>query len=462
MYNSAVPVSVGRQMYKIILTLRYLVKRRITYFAVLAVTLCVFIVVVVMTVMTGLVSTFKVANHDFVGDCVVGTKSLVGFTYYEQFSDELEKTDFVAATSPVVDCYGLLSPKNRDVNRGVEIMGIDPVRHSNVTGFRKSLCFNKDHVAKAFVPSYDPNRTGCILGIDLLYDRNSQSQYPNATAPIPFGLSISCFPLTAKGALRDVGLGLAATQTFWYSDHSHSGLARVDGSLVYLPLKQAQILCGMDGPPKRVSAIHIRFKPGIKVDDGRDRVAAMWQRFKQDKKDDKYAYLLDTVNVQTWKENRRTFIAAMEKEQAMMTAMFSFVGITTVFTVFVVFYMIISHKSKDIGILKSIGVSEADIVGLFSLFAFVVGLLGSAFGLLGGVLFLANINRIEHLLFERFGFQLWDRTIYAIGEIPNQVEFHVLAIIAAAAIAACLIGAFVPSWQVARRRPVDILQVNQL
>ena len=57
-------------------------RRPITYFAVLAVALCVFIVVVVMTVMTGLVSDFKEKNHDFAGDCVVGSESLVGFAYY--------------------------------------------------------------------------------------------------------------------------------------------------------------------------------------------------------------------------------------------------------------------------------------------------------------------------------------------------------------------------------------------
>jgi lipoprotein-releasing system permease protein len=449
-------------MYKIILALRYLIRRRITYFAVLAVALCVFIVVVVMTVMTGLVGTFKHANHEFVGDCVVGTKSLVGFAYHEEFLDELARADFVAGTSPVVNSYGLVSPKTGDVNRGVQIMGVDPLRHSSATGFRDSLYFNRNDVAKAFLPSYDPNRAGCILGIDLLYDRNERSEYPTETGAFPWALSISCFPLTAKGALRDVGLGLAATQTFWYSDHFHSGLARVDGQLVYLPLEQAQILCGMDGPPKRISAIHVRLKPGIKAEDGRHKIAAIWQKFKQTKQDERYAHLLDTVNVQTWKENRRTFIAAMEKEQAMMATMFCFVGITTVFIIVVVFYMIVSHKSKDIGILKSVGVSNTDIVELFAGFAFIVGLLGSAFGLIGGTLFLANINRIEDLLFERIGWQLWDRTIYAIGDIPNQAEFHVLAIIAASAIVACLIGAFVPSWQVARRSPVDILQVNQL
>jgi len=52
--------------------------------------------------------------------------------------------------------------------------------------------------------------------------------------------------------------------------------------------------------------------------------------------------------------------------------------------------------------------------------------------------------------------------MYAIGDIPNQVDLSVLAIIAASAILACLIGAFGPSWQAARQKPVDNLQVTQL
>jgi lipoprotein-releasing system permease protein len=124
--------------------------------------------------------------------------------------------------------------------------------------------------------------------------------------------------------------------------------------------------------------------------------------------------------------------------------------------------MIISHKSKDIGILKSIGVSDFDVIELFSGFAFLVGVLGSAVGLSAGWVFLVKINRIEDWLFERFGFQLWDRTIYAIGEIPNRVEPKVLVAIFLSAIAACLAGALLPSWQAARQRPAETLQVNQL
>lgn len=449
-------------MYKVILATRYLLRRRITYFAVLAVALCVFIVVIVMTVMTGLVDDFKQKNHDFVGDCVVGSESLVGFAYYEDFVEKLERAEFVEAVSEVIKGYALLSPRGRDVNRGVEIMGIDPVRHSRATGFASTLYYRKDDVPRAFEPSYDPNLPGCVLGIDLASQRDANSHYSYQASPSRVGFAVTFFPLTARGALAGAGAGLVNTKTFYYSDLSQSGLARVDGSLVYLPFKEAQLLCGMAGPVKRVNAIHIKFKPAVGLKAGCDAVAALWNRFKEQKAGENQAYLLDTVTVQGWKSYRRMLIAAMEKEQTMMTVMFGFVGIVTVFIVLVVFYMLISHKSKDIGVLRSIGASTTDIIGLFCGFAFLVGLIGSLIGLSGGWLFLLKINRLEDWLFEHFGFQVWDRTMFAIGDIPSQVSPRVLAVIAFSAIAACLIGALVPSWQAIRLKPVETLQVNQL
>src|SRR4030042_1056995 len=160
-------------MYKLRLITRYLLKRRITHFAILAVALCVFIVVVVMTIMTGLVGDFKQKNHDFVGDCVVGTDSLVGFPYYEEFTAAWTDTDFVEAGSPVVKTYGLLSVRGDSQKRDVEVMGVDPVLHSRTTNFAQTLYYREDQPARAFEPRYDPNLLGCVLGIDLALLRDA-------------------------------------------------------------------------------------------------------------------------------------------------------------------------------------------------------------------------------------------------------------------------------------------------
>jgi lipoprotein-releasing system permease protein len=443
-------------MYKLKLIARYLIKRRITHFAVLAVALCVFIVVVVMTVMSGLVGGFKQKNHESVGDCVVGTKSLVGFPYYAQFMAILEQSDFVEAVSPVVKNYALLRPDAIDMNRGVEILGVDPVRHSQVTNFARTLRYSADNPANVFHPGYDPNALGCVLGIDLALWRDALGRYAYEVRPARRAFALTCFPLNARGAPARAGTSMVGTQRFYYSDCSQTGIARVDDRTVYSPLARAQALC-MDGELKRVTALHVKFRVSARLRQDCDRVRDLWNRFKEGKQDARDAYLLDTVTVESWKEYRRATIAPMEKEEALLSVMFGFVGMTTVFIVFVVFYMIVSHKARDIGVLKSVGASNTSIMTLFSGFAFAVGLVGACGGTLAGLLFLANINRIEHWLFQHFGWQLWDRTIYLIGDIPNRVEPGVLAIIVCCAIVACLIGALVPGYCAARLRPVETL-----
>ena len=76
--------------------------------------------------------------------------------------------------------------------------------------------------------------------------------------------------------------------------------------------------------------------------------------------------------------------------------------------------------------------------------------------------FLKRINRIEDWLFEHYRWQLFDRAIYAIGDIPNRAEPGILFIIFCSAIVVCLLGALLPSWKAAKQKPVETLQVNQV
>jgi len=219
-------------MYKLTLIIRYLLKRRITHFAILAVALCVFIVVVVMTIMTGLVEDFKQKNHRFVGDCVVGTDSLVGFPYYEEFMEVLKGTDFAQAVSPAIKSYGLLSVQGDRVRRGIEIIGIDPALHAKATNFAQTLRYRAKEPDKAFRPEYNPDVLGCVLGIDLVLARDATGGYNFDDQPLEIPITLTCFPLTARGAPAKVGAGLVETQHFFYSDHSHTGIAHVDGATV--------------------------------------------------------------------------------------------------------------------------------------------------------------------------------------------------------------------------------------
>lgn len=440
-------------------------RRPISWLAVVAVALCVFIVIIVMTVMNGLVREFKFKNHAYVGDCVIETTSLVGFGYYKEFIETLRQQPFVAAVSPVAKGIGMavIPQITGDQNLGIEIFGIDPSAHSAVTNFDTILHYtDKDRVASVFSPAYAPEVDGCVVGVDVMpYRRQADGSYYYWPEPAPVRIVVSAFPLNIKGGLQR-SIDLVSTKTYYYCDDIHSGLVRADGSAVFVPLEQAQILFGMDTPIERVSAIHIGFRPTVTVAQGTAKVRKLWDAHAAQYKDKPGGDLFDTVRVQTWQQNRRSMIAPMEKEQTMMMFLFLMLGVITVFIVFVVLYMIISHKSKDIGILKSIGLRVGDILLIFIAFAVFVGAVGSLIGSVAGGAFLYKINDLEDWLYAKYQWQLWDRSVYAIGDIPNQLEPELLAIVCASAVLACITGALVPGIRAARMKPVQSLQVNQL
>jgi len=454
-------------MYKTILAIRYLLKRRISYFSVIAVALCVFVVFVVITVLSGLTAEFKRSTYLSLGDCIISSKSLVGFGYYDDFVKILEQEKDIKAVSPVVRNYAFVtgtleSDKEPRLERTVEIMGIEPLTHSQVTEWGKWLSYHKEDVINAFKPNFAPNLAGCVPGIGLMSERDSEGDYqiPKELPKVKF--EVNCLPLTAKGALAKAGAGEINTKTFYCSDVAQSGLARADWNQIYLPFEDAQVLCGMDGQPKRANAIFVKFKAGVNLEAGCDRVRTLWIDFVKRKANFPLANLLEKVKVQSWEVYSRQIVAIAETQQTLMILCFGMIGIITVFIVFVVFYMIVSHKSKDIGVLKSVGTSNGDVLLLFLGFGLLVAICGSAIGSAGGWWFLVHINQIEDWLFRHFEFQLFDRRLYAIGDIPNAIDLKVLGCIILSAIAACLTGALIPSWRAAKLEPAETLQVNQL
>jgi len=414
--------------------------------------------------MNGLLCDFKQKNHDYASDCIIASDSLVGFGYYEDFMGILEEQPYIEAVSPMAKGVGLIHLKQYKWDSGIEIHGVDPLLHSQVTNFADTLHYQKQTPESAFRPQYAPQLDGCITGIELipLGRRKTDGTYSFHDKPMQMELVVSAFPLNIKGGLARL-LDLVSTKSFFYSDDSHSGLVKVDGVVVYIPLEQAQILCGMDSPIKRVSSLHIKFTDGASVQSSVVKVRGLWNEFVAQNVDKPGGTLFANVRVQSWQENRRSIIAPMEKEQIMMTMLFLMLGVITVFIVFVVLYMIISHKSKDIGILKSMGAPMSSILGIFLLFSVFIAMIGSLIGSVSGWIFLYKINDLEDWLYVHCnGWQLWNRTVYAIGDIPNQVEPTVLAVIVGSAVLACMIGALVPGLQAARKKPVQSLQVNQL
>jgi len=443
-------------MFKWLLIWRYFLRRQAAYCAVAAVALVVMLAVVVLSVLSGLVVDIKEKNHQWSGDVVVRRDSLVGFPYYQEFIQRLSSEGFVA--TPVVKTYGLLN--NR---RGVQVMGVKLGEFCEVTGLQQTLAYQADSKAPTFfVPdgvyrqpgggalTAEQRRRGCILGRYLLESGFSAGRY---------GLTL--FGLNSQGVLT--GSESGEHQTFWYVDESKTNLVDIDSSTVYVDFDELQKMIWMHGSgeePSRTSEIRVRLAKGLDFSQGKEKIASLWDAFQREYQGQSNGKLLADVKVQDWKEYRRSRIAPAENEKRLMVLVFAMIGTMGVFVIFAIFYLIVTDKIKDLGILKSVGGSNAAMGQIFLGYGLLVGVVGSALGLAAGWAIVTCSNEIEGQLNNWFGFRLWDPEVYAIERIPDIVYPNQAMWIVTLAVVASVIGAAAPARRAMKLEVVEALRVE--
>ena len=141
-------------MYKLTLCLKYLLKRGLAYFATAGVALCVFMMLVAVSVLNGFVAKIERAAKGLFGDVVVSTASLSGVGYYDEFIGRLKReVPQVAGASPFILTYGILQiPGQPDFRRPVQVTGIRLPERAAVSDFEEGLFVQKGSAH----PTWDP------------------------------------------------------------------------------------------------------------------------------------------------------------------------------------------------------------------------------------------------------------------------------------------------------------------
>jgi lipoprotein-releasing system permease protein len=129
-----------------------------------------------------------------------------------------------------------------------------------------------------------------------------------------------------------------------------------------------------------------------------------------------------------------------------------------IFLIFCIFYMIVVEKTRDIGIIKSVGATPGGVAGIFLGYGATIGVIGSGLGLLFGYLIVSNINTLHDWLGRVLGVQVWDPEVYAFDTIPNTMDAKETSVIVAIAVVSSILGAMVPAVVAARKNPVEALR----
>ena len=232
-------------------------------------------------------------------------------------------------------------------------------------------------------------------------------------------------------------------------DDCRTDVSSIDSNIVYLPFEALQKLTDMDLPPRCGQVL-------VKVHaEHSDPDSLLALRGKIERRLVRPGAM---VAVRTWRERLSDVIGPLEKNRTLSAIMFGIVSLVSVVLIFVIFYMIVVQKTRDIGVLKAVGASSGGVAGIFLAYGAAVGLIGSVLGTVGGYFFVRYINEIQDAVDRWWGFRVWRKEVFLFERIPNEVEFTTMLWIVLSAVSAGVIGALIPALRAARMQPVEALR----
>lgn len=546
-------------MYAFQLANRYLTSRIIPVIAVAAVALCVALVVIVVSVMSGFLDMLKSSGRTLMGDVVINYP-VRGLPWYDELISTIEALPEAAAATALVDTYGLIRmpyPQGSDKEIvTANVWGIEPKSFERVTDFSKSLYWKPAHdeaAAKAMAPD-DPrlslspqiekdglslqqsgtNEPGMVMGIhvsivnDRLRDGTYRTRYgwfmPDQR------VTLTLVPISGKGTVAE-----PRERIFPVVNEFRSGVYQIDKNRVMIPLTEAQRLLRLDAgtlydmeappnadgsqpvlgkSPARVHRVLVRAKLGVSPDVLREAVEVAYERFYAKAMADQSKVVKpprrDMVSILTWEQHLRDLIGPVEKEREMMRILFSIVYLVCAGLVLSIFWAIVQEKSRDIGILRSIGASRPGVLWIFLQYGLVIGMVGGLVGVGLGYIVIHNINAIHEVIGEdaprwswiaafacsvvalamalrgafcgsilrsllwmvtaltlmivgvgllaHRGTLIWDPAVYYFSSIPDKVDWLTAAITWVGAVVFSVLGASVPAAKAADIDPVKALR----
>ena len=162
--------------------------------------------------------------------------------------------------------------------------------------------------------------------------------------------------------------------------------------------------------------------------------------------------------VRDWTEERGNLFQAVRTEKTVMWVILSLIIAVAAFNIISMLVMVVTDKQADIAILKTMGARAGTILRIFVIQGSLIGIIGTALGVLGGIVLAANISSVVPFLEQIFGFNLFPADIYYITELPSDLRTSDVTKFALMSLGMSLLSTLYPAWRASKTHPAEALR----
>tara|TARA_A100001011_G_scaffold400044_1_gene511930 strand:+ start:869 stop:2101 length:1233 start_codon:yes stop_codon:yes gene_type:complete len=162
--------------------------------------------------------------------------------------------------------------------------------------------------------------------------------------------------------------------------------------------------------------------------------------------------------VNSWSDLNKSFFSALKVERNVMFLILTLIIIVAAFNIISGLTILIKNKTKEIAILKSLGLSKKSIVKSFFLTGFLIGFFATIVGVLFGLIFSIYVEEIRQFLSFTFNIQIFPEDVYFLDEMPSEISLGSILSISIFSILITILASLFPSLAVTKIEPIKALK----
>ena len=384
----------------------------ISIFSFIGIMLGVAILIIVMSVMNGFRT--ELTNK------ILGFNPHIIIKPYNDEKIDLEFRNQLKKNFPnieVLDSYtGEAVVINNDYAKGLMIKGLDTKNKKNEIFLKKILIEGQKNKIK---------KKEIIVGKELAIELN-------LAVGDKINLLSSAYISTPFGSLPK-------KETYSVSGVFSSGFYEFDKNVVFLNLEEA--LYFFDKTQDDIN-LEVYLSNPLKANDIKNEIGIMNNNF--------YIY--------SWIDLNKSFFSALKVERNVMFIILTLIIIVATFNIISGLTILIKNKTKEIAILKTLGLSNNSIIKSFFLTGFTIGFIASIFGIVIGILFSENIESIRVFFSYILNVEIFPNDVYFLDELPSEINFFSIMIIFIFSLTTTTLASLIPAIAISKMNTIKALK----